>query len=468
MTLQGNDFNKKEVKKTLLHYVLSSVAAMWVFTIYTMVDGMFVARGVGPDALAAVNLSMPLINTSFGISILFAIGASTRASIYKGRGEFEKASHVFTMSTITVFVLSLIVTVICITNLSTVADILGATPETKGYVMEYLHIILFFDVCYMTAYNLEVLVKADGYPQKAIYTPLIGAVMNIGLDYVFIMHFHWGIKGAAWATGISQLVTLIIFTQHFLSSKSGFKFVKIKYSVKEALHTAKLGISDCVTELSMGLVIFMFNNALIRISGNDGVVVYTVISYVSQLILMTMVGLNQGMQPLVSFYYGRGEMHIKRYIFRLSVMAAIFFSLLAFVLGVTYPNPVVAMFIDPAKNPELFIHGVNAFRIFSFSFIPIGLVVVISGYFTAMEMAKSAMTISLCRGLIFVILALMIMSTLFGETGVWLTMTVSESLSLVVALVLYKRHKRTALQEMRETEEASCETKSKAGELLKN
>ncbi len=440
-TLQGKDFNRGEVKKTLLKYVLSSVAAMWVFTLYTMVDGMFVARGVGPDALAAVNLSMPLINTSFGISILFAIGASTRASIYKGREEYDKASHVFTMSTITVFVLSLIVTVICLLNLDTVSDILGATPQTKEYVMDYLRIILLFDVCYMTAYNLEVLVKADGYPQKAIFTPLIGAVMNIGLDYVFIMHFHWGIKGAAWATGISQLVTLIIFTQHFLSRKSGFKFVKIRYSVKEALHTAKLGISDCVTELSMGAVIFLFNNALIRISGNDGVVVYTVISYVSQLILMTMVGLNQGMQPLVSFYYGRGELHIKKYIFRLSVIAAVFFSLLAFVLGFSYPDPVVAMFIDPVENYELFLHGISAFRLFSFSFIPIGLVVLISGYFTALEMPKSAMIISICRGLVFVILALIVMALLFGETGVWLTMAVSETLSLVIALLLYKKNK---------------------------
>lgn len=440
-TLQGKDFNRGEVKKTLLKYVLSSVAAMWVFTLYTMVDGMFVARGVGPDALAAVNLSMPLINTSFGISILFAIGASTRASIYKGREEYDKASHVFTMSTITVFVLSLIVTVICLLNLDTVSDILGATPQTKEYVMDYLRIILLFDVCYMTAYNLEVLVKADGYPQKAIFTPLIGAVMNIGLDYVFIMHFHWGIKGAAWATGISQLVTLIIFTQHFLSRKSGFKFIKIRYSLKEAFHTAKLGISDCVTELSMGAVIFLFNNALIRISGNDGVVVYTVISYVSQLILMTMVGLNQGMQPLVSFYYGRGELHIKRYIFRLSVIAAVFFSLLAFVLGFSYPDPVVAMFIDPAENYELFLHGISAFRLFSFSFIPIGLVVLISGYFTALEMPKSAMIISICRGLVFVILALIVMAFLFGETGVWLTMAVSETLSLVIALLLYKKNK---------------------------
>lgn len=443
-TLQGKEFNRSYVKRTLLKYVLSSVAAMWVFTLYTMVDGMFVARGVGPDALAAVNLSMPLINTSFGISILFAIGASTRASIYKGRGEADKASHVFTMSTITVFVLSLIVTAVCLLNLDTVSDILGATPKTKEYVTDYLRIILLFDVCYMTAYNLEVLVKADGYPQKAIFTPLIGAVMNIGLDYIFIMHFHWGIRGAAWATGISQLVTLIIFTQHFLSGKSGFRFVRIKLSAGEILHTAKLGISDCVTELSMGAVIFLFNNALIRISGNDGVVVYTVISYVSQLILMTMVGLNQGMQPLLSYYYGRGQMHIKKYIFRLSAIAAVFFSLLAFVTGFAYPDPVVAMFIDPLENHGLFLHGVEAFRLFSFSFLPIGLVVLISGYFTALEMPKPAMIISVCRGLVFVILALIVMAALFGEAGIWLAMAVSETMSLVIAVLLFNRRSRKA------------------------
>ncbi len=432
--------DRKEVRKTLLKYVLSSIAAMWVFTIYTMVDGMFVARGVGPDALAAVNLSMPLINLSFGLSILFAIGASTRVSIHKGRGEHHRASQIFTMSTVTVFVLSLIVTAVCILNLDKVADILGATEVTKPYVMDYLHIILVFDVCYMTAYNLEVLVKADGYPQKAIYTPLIGAFVNIGLDYVFIFHFHWGIEGAAVATGLSQLVTLIIFTHHFLSRKSGFKFVKFKWSLREALHTAKLGISDCVTELSMGAIIFLFNNALIRISGDEGVVVYTVISYVSQLILMTMVGLNQGMQPLVSFYYGRGENDIRRYLFKASMKAAIIFSVIAFAAGVLYPNPVVGLFIDPVTDAGLFAHGVSAFRLFAFSFLPIGIVVVISGYFTALEMPKSAMVISIARGLVFVVIALLVMSVLFGETGVWLTMAVSETAAMVLALFLFRKN----------------------------
>lgn len=429
--------NKSEVRASLLKYVLSSVAAMWVFTIYTMVDGMFVAQGVGPDALAAVNIAMPFINLSFGLSILFGIGASTRASVCKGQGRYKEADRIFTESILTVFVLSIIVSTAALLNLEKLAYLLGATDVTIEYVKDYLGILLLFEICYMTGYALEVMVKADGYPQKAIFIPLLGAVCNIGLDYVFIFHFGWGIAGAAWATGASQLVSLLLFAHHFFSRKSGFKFVKIRWNLRDSIETAKLGVSDCVTELSMAAVIFLFNNVLLRISGEDGVVVYTVISYVSQLILMTMVGLNQGMQPLVSYYFGKGEEHTQKYIFKLSLMTAAFFSVLAFAIGVIYPDPIVAMFIDPAEEQELFLHGVEAFKMFSFSFLPLGIVVVISGYFTALEIPRNAMAISIARGLVFVIISLFAMTFLLGETGVWLSMAVSEAMSLVLALTLY-------------------------------
>ena len=431
---------KKQVTKKLFKFVLSSMAAMWVFTIYTMVDGMFVAKGVGPDALAAVNLSMPMINFSFGMAILFAIGASTKASIYKGRGELDKADEIFTMSTVTVFCLSLVVTIICLLNLEGLADLLGATKGTKSYVMDYLRIILMFDICYMTAYNLEVLVKSDGFPEKAIFVPALGAVVNIGLDYLFIFIFHWGIKGAAWATGLSQLTTLILFAKHFLSNKSGFSFVRIRWSLMQVLSMAKLGIADFLTEVSMGMVIFMFNHTISGIAGDNGIVIYTVISYVSQLILMTMVGLNQGMQPLTSYYYGRKDHRTRRYLFRTSMITAVVLSVAAFAFNFIWPEPMVSLFISRKANPQLFIHGAAAFRLFSFSFIPLGAVVVIAGYMTSLERAKSAMTISFCRGLLFVVISLTLMTKLFGETGVWLSMTLSEFSALVLALILYRRN----------------------------
>ena len=430
---------KKDIKNRFMKYVVPSVAAMWVYTIDTMVDGMFVARGVGTTALAAVNISMPFINTAFALGILFAVGASTKASIYKGQGDMEKANKVFTVSTVTVFSLALIVAIAALLNLERLAMMLGADETTLPYVKDYLGIIIPFVVCYMTSYNLEVLIKADGYPQKAIVTTLAGAATNIVLDYVFVMVFHWGIKGAAIATGISQLMTLSIFLAHFLSKKSGFSFVKIQWKFKEVVSMAKIGVADSVTEFSVGAIIFLFNNTLIRVSGNDGVVIYTVIAYVSQLILMTMMGINQGMQPLVSYYHGREEHKIHKYILRIALIVAGTASLAAFVWGVLYPNPVVAVFIDRGADALLYENAVNAFKLFSFSFLPLGIVVILAGYFTALERPKSAMTISICRGLVLVVISLIIMTMLFGEIGIWLSMGVSETIALILAVTMYKR-----------------------------
>ncbi|SCJ90220.1 Staphylococcal virulence regulator protein A [uncultured Eubacterium sp.] len=430
---------KKEIKNRFIKYVIPSVAAMWVYTIYTMVDGMFVARGVGTTALAAVNISMPFINTAFALGILFAVGASTKASIYKGQGDMEKANKVFTMSTVTVFGLAFIVATVALLNLERLALMLGADEATLPYVKDYLGIIIPFVVCYMTSYNLEVLIKADGYPQKAIATTLAGAATNIILDYVFVLVLHWGIKGAAIATGISQLMTLSIFLAHFLSKKSQFSFVKIKWNFKEVVSMAKIGVADSVTEFSVGAIIFLFNNTLIRVSGNDGVVIYTVIAYVSQLILMTMMGVNQGMQPLVSYYHGREEHKIHKYILRIALLVAGTASIVAFAWGVLYPNPVVAVFIDRTTDAVLYENAVDAFKLFSFSFLPLGVVVILAGYFTALERPKSAMTISICRGLVLVVISLVIMTMLFGEIGIWLSMGVSETIALILAVTMYKK-----------------------------
>ncbi|MEE0741989.1 MAG: MATE family efflux transporter [Emergencia sp.] len=429
---------KSDVKRKFFSYALPSVAAMWVYTIYTMVDGMFVARGVGTTALAAVNIAMPFINTAFALGILFAVGASTRASIYKGQGNHERANQIFTTSAVTVFVLAWIVVIIAQLNLERLALMLGATDATLEYVKDYLRIIILFVPCYMTSYNLEVLIKADGFPKKAIMTTSAGAVTNIVLDWLFVIVFHWGIEGAAIATGLSQLMTFSIFLAHFLSKKSYFSFVKIKWHIKEVLGFAKLGIADSVTEFSVGVIIFMFNNVLIRVSGDDGVVIYTVIAYVSQLILMTMMGINQGMQPLVSYHHGREETRIHRYILRIALLSAGIASIAAFAIGVLYPNPIVAVFIDPDLNMALYLDGVTAFKLFSFSFLPLGVVIILAGYFTALEKNRPAMTISISRGLVFITVCLLVMAALFGETGIWLSMAVSETLALILALGLYK------------------------------
>lgn len=438
------NLKKAYIRSKFLHYVLPSVAAMWVYTIYTMVDGIFVARGVGEKALAAVNLSMPIVNVAFACGILFAVAASTRASVCKGRGEGKSADRVFTSGVIAIAAVGMIASCLIMLFLDKIAVFLGATEETIDYVKSYLGIIVLFLPFYMTAYNLEVLVKADGFPQLAIKTSCGAALCNIVLDAIFVLVFHWGVAGAAIATGLSQVVQFSVYLRHFLSKKSGFSFVKIALcDLKDAFLRTRMGIADCMTELSVAICIFIFNRVLLGLSGSDGIVIYTVISYFAQLVLMTMMGINQGTQPLVSYYYGKEKPAFCRYIFRLGLCCAGACSLLAFAIGMLCPDPIVAIYIDAPANPALFEAGVRALRLYSPAFLPLGAVITLMGYFTSLELPKPAMSISIGRGVVFTSIFVLAFAFLFGEIGVWTAAAASETCALVLALVFYKRKIRS-------------------------
>ena len=465
MTLQA----KQSIKSRFLQYVLPSVAAMWVYTIYTMADGIFVARGVGEQALAAVNLCMPMINGAFSMGILFAVGASTRASIFKGRGDTQESNRVFTLGAMTVASIGLLATLTVLLLLPQLARLLGADADTLPYVKGYLGIIGLFLPFYMTSYYLEVLVKADGFPKLAIKTSIAGALTNIVLDAIFVLVFHWGIEGAAVATGLSQAMTFSIYLRHFLArtplrkaavsaangtaanatlstpaaANPGFTFVRVRWQPQAVVRFAKLGLADCVTELSIGLCIFVFNRTLLAVSGNEGVVIYTVISYFGQLVLMTMMGINQGSQPLISYYYGRGKSDFCSYIFRLALCCAGVCAIVAFVIGFFCPAPIVNIYIDHGANPELYARGIRAFRLYAPAFLPQGIVIPMMGYFTSLELPKQAMSISLGRGMLFAICALLLLAFLFGEPGIWISAVVSETCTLILALLLYRHDRKS-------------------------
>lgn len=465
MTLQA----KQSIKSRFIQYVLPSVAAMWVYTIYTMADGIFVARGVGEQALAAVNLCMPMINGAFSMGILFAVGASTRASICKGRGDTQESNRVFTIGAVTVAAIGLLTALTATLLLPQLARLLGADAETLPYVKGYLGIIVLFLPFYMTSYYLEVLAKADGFPKLAIKTSIAGALTNIVLDAIFVLVFHWGIEGAAVATGLSQAMTFSIYLRHFLArtplrkaavsaangtaanatlstpaaANPGFTFVRVRWQPQAVVRFAKLGLADCVTELSIGLCIFVFNRTLLAVSGSEGVVIYTVISYFGQLVLMTMMGINQGSQPLISYYYGRGKSDFCSYIFRLALCCAGLCAIVAFVIGFFCPAPIVNIYIDHGTNPELYARGIRAFRLYAPAFLPQGIVIPMMGYFTSLELPKQAMSISLGRGMLFAICALLLLAFLFGEPGIWISAVVSETCTLILALLLYRHDRKS-------------------------
>lgn len=434
------NYTKKnnEMRKKFIKYLLPSVTAMLVYSLYTMVDGIFVSIGVGTIGIASVNIAMPFVNYIFAISVLFATGTSTLISISLGKNDSKRANETFTINFICMVIVAAIIMVLTLTNLDSIAVFLGANDLTLTYVKQYIQIITLFNGCFIISYCLEVLTKADGFPYLAIVGVVTSAVANIFLDYLFVIKFHWGIKGAAYATGISQLMAVLIYIIHFTKKKSKIKFIKCGLQFSVIKDILLIGLPDSLTELSTGIVIYIFNQTILRSIGDNGVVTYGIISYINTLILMTMIGITQGMQPLCSFYYGREDQKSVGALFSMSAKTIAFTSIIAFIVINTFTPAIVSVFMDRAVNEELFIYSVKAIRMFSISFIIVGYNILISGYFAAIAKPKYAAIISVARGLVVITGSLFIMSALFGEVGIWLATAVSEGISFILSLLIFK------------------------------
>ena len=429
------------LKKSFWRFILPSVAAQWIFALYTMVDGMFVARGVSEVALSAVNIASPYVNFLFSVSILFAVGASTMVAVNLGKGDHAQANRIYSQNMVVVAVVSLLIMAGMWLFLDEIAGFLGATPLTMPFVKEYILSILPFSWCFIIAYSFEILVKTDGYPHFATIAVTTGALLNCLLDYLFVIVWKWGAGGAGFATGLSQLVLVVIYLWHFLSPRATIHFVRFPFVLSDVGRTIKLGLSSGLTEFSAGITVFLFNHTILRYIGEQGLISYTIVAYVSTIVVMSLAGIAQGIQPLISFYYGRGDQLSCRTLLRYGTWASIGLGAISCVGVLVGAEWVVGLFVSPALV-ELRTYSAAVFRVFSLAFLVMGLNVIVSGYFTAVEMPRQSLAISLGRGFVTIFLALQACTLLFGGTGVWWAAMVSEVICLIVTGALFYRYRR--------------------------
>ena len=420
-------------KKQFFKFVIPSVVSMLVFNLYTMVDGIYVARFVDEHALSAVNISMPYVNFIFAFSILFSVGTSTVVAIFRGENNMKSANETFTRNTIFLTVCALIITLLALVFQNELALFLGASEVTLPYVHDYLGVLIWFTFFFIVSYSMEVLVKTDGFPKLATAAVSVGAVTNIVMDYVLVVHVGMGIRGAAIATGLSQVLTFTVFTIHFLGKRGTIHWCKTTMDLSVYKRIIPIGTADFITELSAGTIIFLFNHAILKHIGDNGVVTYTVITYIYNIVMMTFTGISQGMQPLVSFYRGRREENTCRLFLRYALYSTFAMSMLALAICLFMTPALVSIFID-ASRAELFTYTVHAFRIYSLCYLVLGYNIVCSGYFAAVEKSGYSFAISLLRGFVLIAASIWIMGELFQGEGIWYATLVCESSTLVVSI----------------------------------
>lgn len=433
---------KQSLLKQFFHFSAATVASLMVFSLYSIVDGLFVARGVGEYAMTAVNLSVPFVNLLFSIAVIFAVGTSTIIAYLLGQKNAQSANKLFSQNLATLVVIGVTISVLVLAFTEPLARLLGAEEVTLEYTIHYLQGLAPFAVCFMISYNLEVLVKTDGRPRLALVTVCVGCVTNCVLDYLAIFHWGLGIWGAAAATGLSQLLTCIIYLTHFLGKHTTFHPVRFRMDWNIYRRLLPIGISDGLTELCNGLMIFLFNHTILRCIGTDGLVAYTIIAYANTLVINITMGVSQGSQPLISFQNGRGDGtaigNLLRYGLRtMCGIAAVCFT----VLFLAAPK-LVAVYL-PEAGAEMLTFATDAFRRYSLCYLPVGFNIYIAGFLTAMERPLPAVSISTGRGLILQGSILLLLAAVLGGSSIWFAPVISEVLCLGLSVFFLLRLRRT-------------------------
>ena len=433
---------KQSLLKQFFHFSAATVASLMVFSLYSIVDGLFVARGVGEYAMTAVNLSVPFVNLLFSIAVIFAVGTSTIIAYLLGQKNAQSANKLFSQNLVTLAVIGVTISVLVLAFTEPLARLLGAEEVTLEYTIHYLQGLAPFAVCFMISYNLEVLVKTDGRPRLALVTVCVGCVTNCVLDYLAIFHWGLGIWGAAAATGVSQLLTCIIYLTHFLGKRTTFHPVRFRMDWKIYRRLLPIGISDGLTELCNGLMIFLFNHTILRCIGTDGLVAYTIIAYANTLVINITMGVSQGSQPLISFQNGRGDGAAIGKLLRYGLRAMCGIAAVCFTVLFLAAPKLVAVYL-PEAGAEMLTFATDAFRRYSLCYLPVGFNIYIAGFLTAMERPLPAVSISTGRGLILQGSILLLLAAVLGGSSIWFAPVISEVLCLGLSVFFLLRLRRT-------------------------
>lgn len=388
---------KKLLLKRFLEFVLPSVGGILMFSLCTIVDGIFVGRGVGLDGLSAVNVSMPYVTLLFAVSMLLSMGGLTATTYYLGKGEEKIANIRFSETVAVALFFGLCVAITSYLNLDWLIGVLDNEGLLRKLVRDYLGAIALFSPFFILTYVFELMIKADGHPRFGFRIMTLSALTNVVLDYVFVILWGKGVRGAAIATGISQALPSVIYIFHFLSLNSRLKFVMPEIKLKNIAKRWGFGIPMALTELSVGFITFTYNHALMKYGGAKELAAFSIAMYLFSLTTNAMVAVSQGANPLLSYSLGKKDKQQVSALKRMLFVTVGVLSLLAFALVQLFSEQIVLVFMK--ENTESFLnYASTAIRAFSTTFLVLGFNIAIGGYATAIQKPTIELIVTIMRG----------------------------------------------------------------------
>lgn len=417
-----------------LKSLLPSVLTMIFLSFYTTIDGFFVSRYAGSDALAGINIVIPITCVTFGVAVMLATGAGAIIGEHLGRGEMEQANRIFSFMCLVLLAFSVAFTALGVAFLRPIAVLLGSSERLMPHVLPYALVVFLGTVPMAFKLFFEYLVRSDGNSKVGLAMSVAGLVLNVGLDYLFVGVFGLGTLGAAWGTTLSITASALIGLVYFLRF-GNIRFARPKADAKVLLKSCTNGSSEMFTEFSTGITTLLFNLMVMKYFGEDGVAAVTIIMYIYYFFISFYMGIAVAVAPVVSYNVGAQNpakiREMLRYSFRtIAVTAALILA--ASLLG---GQAIIHLFV---QSGNVFDITWQALRLFSPVFVFIGFNVFLSGYFTALGNGLTSAVISLLRSLVLVVVFIAVLPLLLEENGIWLTMPFSEAATVLVAVQLYR------------------------------
>ncbi len=432
---------KQSYMREFIRYVILSVLGTLGVSCYILADTFFVSKGLGTNGLAALNLAIPVYNFIHGTGLMLGMGGATRFSIYKSQGRDGDADRTYTNVLYLALLFSAVFFVLGLLVSRQMAAALGADAGTLEMTDTYLKWILLFAPAFILNNVLLCFVRNDGEPQLSMAAMLVGSLSNIVLDYVFIFPMGMGIFGAVFATGLSPIISILLMTPHWIRKKNTFHLVRTRPEPRLAGQTLSLGFPSLLAQVSSGVVMMVFNGLILGLEGNTGVAAYGVTANISLVVLAVYTGIGQGIQPLISTFYGTGKEERARRVFGWASVMVLAFSAAVYLAVFFFARPIAAVF-NSEHDLQLQKTAVEGLKLYFISAPFIGYNTILAVYFTSVEQALPAHILSILRGFLLILPAAFGFSALWGMTGIWLACPAAEALAAVPGLVLYRRRAR--------------------------
>lgn len=428
----------KIVQREFFQFVSFSVMSMVGQSLFILADTYFIANGVGAQGLAALNIVLPVINIINGIGWMLGVGGATQFSINKSQGKLDEANHHFTQTLVTATAIALLFTLLSQLFSDQILDFLGVTPLLYPMSHSYFSILMLFAPLFMLNNIIITFIRNDYNPRLAMMGMIIGGLINIIFDYIFIYPMGMGLAGAAIATVFSPAISLLICSLHVRYNRRTLAIGPVRWQINRLNAALRNGFSSFLNEFSSAFVMLVFNLIVLDLAGDMGVSAYSIVANMAIIAIAIFTGIGQGLQPLVSIYHGQGNVSALRQILTMGLLTSFMVGILFFLIGLLFPSMIVVIF-NGDQNMLLAQLAEPGIKFYFTSFLFTGLNFTVIYYLAAINEGKKSMLISALRGFIFVLPVVLLMSQKFGLNGVWLAMTVVEILTFICLVILTKK-----------------------------